>query len=159
MDSHHNITRSYHAQDHNDTLDRESDLSRKSIRYSVPYHFQHFPHQSLSLYSPGTLDHLYGTIIPDTLPFHKPASTESDVSSVAIDTDSVLPYRHDTFSSSQPHIQGQGDVGMGSGGAPGYRNEDDHRRAFEQGRIDYTGKDRFDEIKSHMNSLLGEGGD
>ena len=162
MDSHHNISRSYRAQDHFISLDRHSDSSRKPVPYSVPYHFQHYPHQSLSLYTPGSLDHLYGSIVPDTkldsFSFHKPmatASTESDVSSVAIDTDSVLPY-HDPLSFPQPHTQGQGDVGMGMGGVPGFQAEDDHRRAFEQGRIDYTGTDSFENIMSHMMSQLGE---
>ena len=169
MDSHHNISRAYHAQDHHTSLDRQSDLSRKPVTYSTPYHFEHYAHQSLSLYTPGNLDHLYGGVIPDSelnsFSFHKPTtfttdSTESDVNSVAAVTDSVLPY-HDTISSPQPpptHIQEQGEA-VGMGGAPEHWREDEHRRAFEQGRIEYQGRDSFDSIMSHMKLLLGEGSD
>jgi len=52
--------------------------------------------------------------------------------------------------------QGQG----GPGGHPaaefaGDRNQEQHRRDFEAGRIDYTGQDRFSFIQQHLDSVRG----
>lgn len=125
-------------------LDHLSDISTQHHSYYIPFPYHtgmHYAHDSISFYS-----------------LHGIGSTESDGSLWPIISDSVRPYyEHNIAPFSPPPIaQGQG----GPGGHPaaefvGDRNQEQHRRDFEAGRIDYTGQDRFSFIQQHLDSVRG----
>lgn len=139
-------------------LDHQSDLERNFSVNSLPYHFEHYAHNSLALYSPGEFgyfdhdsDHL------DHIPYQKD-STENDVSPTdPLVTDSVLQYI-DMHPFSLPHFTQEPGASGGLGDAPqGQEPSGGHRRDIEQGRIDYTGRDRFENIARHIDAILQSG--
>ena len=76
-------------------------------------------------------------------------STESDVAAQPVSSDSVpispVPL------SPPPFVQDQ-EVRQDHPTASG--DPDEHRRAFEAGRIDYMGRDSFQRIQEHLDSHL-----
>ena len=138
----------------------------------MPYHFQHFAHNSLSLYTPGGFAYLQNynrdtldpdppsprTHLPTFSPLHEGSTGDDDfLNHNALVTDSVLPYvKYDIAPfSPPPHSQESGL--QGPGGAPGgggAQVDDHHRREFESGRVDYTECDRFENIQQHIDSIL-----
>ena len=96
------------------------------------------------------------------------ASTESDVVDQPVRSDSVLtesgvadqPVRSDSVPfSPPPSAQDQGvpqDQGVARDHPMVSGDPDEHRygRAFETGRIDYTGRDSFQRIQEHLDSRL-----
>lgn len=126
-------------------FDHQSDLGHKLSVISLPYHFEHYAHNSLTLYSPGGfeyVDHDSDLLDPS---LYQTGSTENDVSPVqSLVTDSVL-------------TQEQG-VSGGLGDVPrGRDSSDSRRRDIEQGRIDYMGRDRFENIARYIDAVLQSG--
>ena len=84
-------------------------------------------------------------------------STESDVAAQPVSSDSVpispVPLSPPPFVQDQEVPQDQG-VLQDHPAASG--DPDEHRRAFETGRIDYTGRDSFQRIQEHLDSRLNE---
>ena len=92
--------------------------------------------------------------------------TESDVADRPVRSDSVptesdvadQPVRSDSVPFSlPPSAQDQGvpqDQGVARDHPVVSGDPDEHRRAFETGRIDYTGRDSFQHIQEHLDSHL-----
>ena len=125
----------------------------------MPYSLgPHFAHDSLSAYdSPVFLyDHQPDSISPygslllySTLPMG--VVTENDVT---VHTDSVTPYNAEHIFPS-PHSTSIQAESEGSGEHYHYpAGKSSDQADFEQGRIDYTGQQRFDAIKDFLDSQL-----
>ena len=121
------------------------------------------PHPPTTLGSTESDDNDGGSTIESTQSSESLRLTSSEVSI----SDSVLPYyKANIFPLSPPHTvtptpltpsQEQGFFAPGpEGGVASSSSPTDvgHRLDFEQGRIDYTGGDRFDNIKLHLDSVL-----
>ena len=89
---------------------------------------------------------------------HDIGSTGSDGSVRPIITDSVLPYYNRNIAPFSPPHFAQDHGGPGDHPAAmfaGSQDQEQHRRDFEAGRIDYTGQDRFSHIQQHLDSVRG----
>ena len=128
----------------------------------IPYPLgPHFAHDSLSAYdSPIFLyDHKPDSISPCgslllySANINLPVGgvTESDVT---VHTDSVTPYNAEHIFPS-PHSTSIQAESEGSGEYYSYpEGKSSDQTDFEQGRIDYTGRHRFDAIKNFLDSQL-----